>query len=138
MLDKKKAIEAKLNLLKKGCKEGLDIREALAKDAERVKKFTLTLDDLLVDFSKMPLLSSSLSTLIELARIVELPQQIEALFSGQNVNHTEQQPALHMLLRQPRGGGSLPLQDRHLTSQVHEVLQRMEDFVEAEIGRAHV
>ena len=131
MLDKKKAIEAKLNLLKKGCKEGLDIREALAKDAERVKKFTLTLDDLLVDFSKMPLLSSSLSTLIELARIVELPQQIEALFSGQNVNHTEQQPALHMLLRQPRGGGSLPLQDRHLTSQVHEVLQRMEDFVEA-------
>jgi len=55
----------------------------------------------LLDFSRNRLTTETLGLLIALAGERELPRRIQALFSGEVVNATENRPAQHMALRGP-------------------------------------
>jgi len=64
----------------------------------RFEPFSLTHENLLLDFSKNYLNDQTLQLLVELASQCELPTAIEAMFTGQEINSTEQQSALHAVL----------------------------------------
>ena len=87
----------------------------------RFERFSLVHDALLLDYSKNFLTDESLTALIDLARECHLPTAIEAMFSGEKINHSEDRAALHVALRDPNT----------LKSEVLDTLARMETLVES-------
>ena len=65
-----------------------------------------------VDFSKQQVNSKTIELLLKLADEFSLAQWIERLFSGEQVNDTENRPALHHLLRRSHASSkTLPLDE---------------------------
>ena len=91
---------------------------------DRFARFSLNTDGLLLDFSKNHVDTQAIDLLGNLAKKVELEEAIEAMFSGDVINNTEQRPALHVALRSP--------EDQSEYGQVvHQALNRMAAFVDA-------
>lgn len=75
------------------------LRQLFAEDSARFDNFSLQLDDLLMDFSKVCLTAKTVSLLIQLAQAAGVEARRDALFSGDAVNDSEDRPALHTALR---------------------------------------
>ncbi|WP_438967207.1 glucose-6-phosphate isomerase, partial [Flavobacterium sp.] len=75
------------------------IKEMFANDSERVEKFSIQWNDFLVDYSKNNINQETVNLLLELADEVGLKNAIEAYFSGENINATENRAVLHTALR---------------------------------------
>ena len=99
--------------------------EQFFQDDKRFSDFTLEAAGLTLDYSKQLLHREAHAALLELARQAELPQRITALLQGEQVNNTEQRPALHSLLRASRGG---KLQDKF--SEIEATRARMRDIAQ--------
>src|ERR1700677_4340579 len=98
------ATQATLAALAKltGLREGVLARAARAEfadDPARFKQFSVTLDDLLSDFSKQRVAAPILSALVELAKIAKVEAKREAMFAGEKINTTEKRAVLHTALR---------------------------------------
>jgi glucose-6-phosphate isomerase len=75
------------------------IKEMFANDPQRVEKFHIQWEDLLVDYSKNNINQKTLDLLLKLANEVGLKEAIESYFSGDNINQTEDRAVLHTALR---------------------------------------
>lgn len=75
----------------------------LLEDGSRFAGFSLEAGDILLDFSRNRINARIRNLLVELARERAVPGRVEALFSGEAVNNTENRPAQHMALRGPAG-----------------------------------
>lgn len=73
--------------------------------AARFARFSCEAAGLLLDYSRQKLDEAAMTTLCELADAVSLRERAEAMWRGDVVNPTEGRAALHVALRQPRGGG---------------------------------
>src|SRR5271155_337850 len=85
-----------------GMREGVLARAARADFADhpdRFKTFSVTLDDLLFDYSKQRIDSPILAALIELAKACKVEAKREAMFAGEKINVTEKRAVLHTALR---------------------------------------
>ena len=69
----------------------------------------------------------TLKLLIQLANQAGLKNRIEAMFSGEKINVTEDRAVLHVALRAPKGS-KIMVDGKNVIPQVHEVLDRMTDF----------
>lgn len=78
---------------------GFQIKELFAADPQRFQKYSRTFGDLLVDFSKNRVTDKTLTLLLNLARECGLAAAIEAMFSGEAINRTENRQVLHTALR---------------------------------------
>src|SRR5687768_8750425 len=74
--------------------------DLFARDPSRVTRLARDWGDWHVDFSKERLTPSALESLVAHAESVGVPQWLEALFTGERVNLSEERPALHSALRQ--------------------------------------
>ena len=74
--------------------------ELFARDASRASQLSLRWSDWYVDLSKGRITRSALDALVARADAAGVPQWIEALFTGERVNLSEERPALHTALRQ--------------------------------------
>jgi glucose-6-phosphate isomerase len=72
--------------------------------AARFARFSCEAAGLLLDYSRQKLDEAAMAPLCELGDAVSLRERIEAMYHGDVVNPTEGRPALHVALRQPRGG----------------------------------
>ncbi len=79
--------------------------ELFADAAGRYASLAVEGEGLLLDFTRQRLDAAALQALLEWAAACGLPQQVQDLFAGVNVNHTEDRAALHVALR---AGSSLP------------------------------
>ncbi|MDE2388623.1 MAG: glucose-6-phosphate isomerase [Betaproteobacteria bacterium] len=101
------------------------LRDLFQQDPQRFEKFSLTLNDLLLDFSKQPIRQETIDLLLALARQQKLSDWIGRMFGGEKINSTEQRAALHIALRSDQpvfvdGADVLP--------EVKRVLKQMERF----------
>jgi glucose-6-phosphate isomerase len=105
------------------------ISDLFKTDEDRFSKFSLQINDILFDYSKQAVNSDIIQKLCELAESAGLRKNIEKLFSGDNINHTEQRPALHTALRDPT---SIPLvvNGLDIKPEIHYQLNRMGKFAE--------
>ena len=92
-----------------------DIENALKSAAKRLEKvhlaelmqlpdrtdFMFQFEDLELDCTRQPLDAASLSLLLELAKARDLPRLMDAMFSGANINLSENRPVVHCDLRAP-------------------------------------
>ena len=71
----------------------------LVSEPGRFKNFSRELNGVVLDFSRVRVDQSALSSLLELAETCGVDTRRRELFRGGHVNLTENRPALHMLLR---------------------------------------
>lgn len=105
------------------------IHELFAQNPQRFSQLSFRLGELLMDFSKQHYQAETLQQLIALAEECALPNWIEKLFNGEEVNHTEQRPALHTALRQPAHKDCW-LDGKNISNDVQQNLQRMDELVQ--------
>ncbi|MCH9769948.1 MAG: glucose-6-phosphate isomerase [Gammaproteobacteria bacterium] len=75
------------------------LAELYLAEPNRFANYSITIDNLTLDYSKNYIDRKILASLFELARVAQVEAKREALFAGELVNQTEQRAALHMALR---------------------------------------
>ncbi len=103
------------------------LRELFADDPGRGERLSAEAAGLYVDYSKHRITDETLSLLRRVAEECGLARRIDAMFSGEKINVTEQRAALHVALRAPRGERML-VDGVDVVPEVHAVLDRMSVF----------
>ncbi len=80
-----------------------------------------------LDYSKHRVDETTLGLLMDLARAAGVAERIEAMFTGEHINISEDRAVLHTALRLP-ADASLVVDGTDVVAEVHEVLGRMGDF----------
>ncbi|WP_018615651.1 glucose-6-phosphate isomerase [Segetibacter koreensis] len=75
------------------------LRKLFTTDPERFKKFSIFFEDILFDYSKNIINNKTLQLLFQLADECSVKEGIEAMFSGEKINETENRSVLHVALR---------------------------------------
>ena len=106
---------------------GSHLRELFAVDPKRAKKFTASAAGWTLDYSKNRIDARLMKALVALAENSGLRAGIEAMFTGEHINATEDRAVLHTALRNFSGK---PVFDkgRDVMPDVLEVRGRMADF----------
>ncbi len=102
----------------------MHLRELFAADPRRENRLKCELPDFHVDYSKHRVNQETMDLLYTLARDSALPDWIEKLFSGAEVNSTEHRAVLHTALREPPGTARM-LGKVDVGAEVRRVLARM-------------
>lgn len=103
------------------------LRQLFADDPSRGQTLTAEAVGLYLDYSKQRVSTDTMQLLCGLAQACDLPQKIEAMFSGQKINTTENRAVLHVALRAPRTEKIL-VDGHDVVPDVHDVLDRMAAF----------
>ncbi len=73
--------------------------DLFAENLDRKKQFSVTLEDVQLDYSKNRITQQTKDLLFQLAEECKLQEAIEAQFSGEKINKTEDRAVLHTKLR---------------------------------------
>lgn len=115
----------------------LHLRDLFEADPRRFETFSRNDLNLLFDFSRQRVTTQTLQLLIDLAAARDLRSRIEAMFSGEKINETEQRAVLHTALRN-RSGHPVLVDGQDVMPEVQANLARMRNFVEGvHGGRIH-
>ena len=104
------------------------LTELFAEDPQRFEHFSLSLSDLLFDFSKQRITRTVLDGLLALAEARGLADGIRRMADGELINNTEGRAVLHMALRGP---GPWKVAGQDVTQEVAATRQRMYALVDA-------
>ncbi|CAN7164739.1 glucose-6-phosphate isomerase [Ensifer adhaerens] len=121
LVDQLKATAAQTN--------ATDIRAAFAADAERFARFSTTLGDLLLDYSKCAVNDKVLDGLEALAKAAKVEEKRDAMFRGDIINITEERAVLHTALRN-RGNRPILVDGKDVMPDVNGVLAAMGAFAD--------
>jgi glucose-6-phosphate isomerase len=105
------------------------LRELFAADPARAERMTAEAAGLVLDYSKNRVTDETLGLLLGLAERAGLRDRIEAMFTGERINTTEDRPVLHVALRAPEGT-QIVVDGQDVVPGVHAVLRRMAAFSE--------
>jgi glucose-6-phosphate isomerase len=109
------------------------LKELFEADNQRFNKFSLQFEDILLDYSKNRIDEETIALLIQMARECGVNKAIEAMFSGEKINVTEDRPVLHVALRN-RSNKPVYVDGKDVMPDVNRVLQHMKEFSEAIIS----
>jgi glucose-6-phosphate isomerase len=107
----------------------IHLRDLFTQNPNRANRFSIETDSVLFDFSKNFITEKTRALLCALANECKLSDRIDALFSGQCINSTEERPALHTALRQ-QSNSSLIINHRNITDDINKTLRQMTLIVE--------
>ncbi|MBP8244272.1 MAG: glucose-6-phosphate isomerase [Chitinophagaceae bacterium] len=105
------------------------MRELFRQDNERFLKYSLCTKDLVFDYSKNILNEQTLQLLNELAMSCKLPEAIQSMFNGEQINATEKRAVLHTALRN-FSGKPVFTQGVDVMPGIKKVLKKMKGFCE--------
>ncbi len=106
---------------------GKHLRELFAADGTRGERLVAEAAGLFLDYSKNRITDETVLLLEALAEQSALSDWIEAMFTGERINVSENRSVLHVALRMPKNA-SLIVDGVDVVKQVHEVLDRMAAF----------
>jgi glucose-6-phosphate isomerase len=106
------------------------LREFFQDDPTRADRFTVSAAGWTLDYSKNRVTPALMHLLFALAEESGLREAIEAMFSGQAINETENRAVLHTALRN-RSGTPVRVGGADVMPQVNAVLERMSAFCDA-------
>lgn len=104
---------------------------------ERFESFSFQLDDILVDFSKNNLTMADLAELFRLAESCGVREAMEAMFTGERINETENRAVLHTALRKS-DDQSLLVDGVDIMADVVRVRKQMKAFCSAIHTQQHL
>jgi len=103
------------------------MKKMFANDPSRFDKYSITFEDILLDFSKNIINEETMKLLIELAKECELEDAIEKMFTGDEINETENRAVLHTALRN-FSDDPVYVDGEDVMPEVRAVLQQMKGF----------
>lgn len=106
---------------------GMNMREMFAADPDRFEKFSVSMNNMLVDYSKNRVTADTMKLLFDLARESGLEKARDAMFSGEKINITENRAVLHTALRN-RSDRPVFVDGKDVMPQIKAVLKKMESF----------
>jgi glucose-6-phosphate isomerase len=108
----------------------LHMQDLFAADEKRFARFSLRLDDLLLDFSKNRITEETLGLLVRLAGEAGVEERRTAMFEGARINSTENRAVLHVALRN-RSKRPIFVDGVDVMPDVRRVLEQMRGFSDA-------
>ena len=109
--------------------EARTLQQLFAADPERATRYSLEAAGLFVDFSKNRVTDETLRLLLTLGDESGLRSKIDAMFSGEKINITEDRAVLHVALRAPKTE-SILVDGVDVVPEVHAVLDKMSGFAD--------
>lgn len=110
------------------------LKELFAQEPNRFEAYSKRFgDDILVDYSKNLITKETLKLLLDLADQTDLKSAIQAMFSGEKINKTEDRSVLHMALRN-RSNTPIYSDGKDVMPEVNAVLEQMKSFSEKVIS----
>jgi glucose-6-phosphate isomerase len=105
----------------------LHLRSLFADDPKRGEKLTCEFGGIYLDYSKNRITDETLPLIVKLAEECNLRARIEAMFTGEKINITENRAVLHTALRAGRNQ-KIFVDGKNVVPDIHEVLDRMTAF----------
>ena len=109
--------------------KSVHMRTLFAEDPSRGERFTAEAAGIFLDYSKNRVTDETLKLLVELAEESGLKARIEAMFTGEKINITENRAVLHVALRAPKSE-SIFVDGVDQVPPVHVVLDKMSEFAD--------
>ncbi len=109
--------------------KGVHLRDLFAKDKKRAERFSLQMDDLLLDYSKNLIRPQTMKLLIKLAKDSGVEILRDAMFAGDKINLTEDRAVLHTALRN-RSERPVMVDGHDVMPDVRDVLARIRAFAD--------
>ncbi|MDR3455848.1 MAG: glucose-6-phosphate isomerase [Verrucomicrobiae bacterium] len=119
-----KALAAHYQSIKK-----LHLRKLFADDPKRGERLTASTSGLFLDYSKNRITDKTLQLLVKLANESGLRARIDAMFSGEKINITENRAVLHVALRAPKNAPII-VDGKNVVPDVHAVLTKLSGFAQ--------
>ena len=105
------------------------MRDLFAADPDRFKKFSITLGDILFDYSKNIINEKTLKLLLQLAEDCNVKQAIAEQFAGVTINETENRAVLHIALRN-QSNTPVFVDGENIMPKVNQALEKVKLFSE--------
>jgi len=105
----------------------IKLRDLFSQDPQRFGSFHLQFQDILVDYSKNLVVSSTMDLLQHLTKESNLQQAIADMFSGAKINTTEDRSVLHVALRN-KSNKPILVDGKDVMPEVNAVLDQMRRF----------
>ncbi len=105
----------------------VQMKDLFKTDPDRFKKFSLTTEEMIFDYSKNIITEETMSLLLQLAGQSKLKEAIAAMFNGEKINQTENRSVLHVALRNI-SGGPIYSDGKDVMPDVKRVLNQMKTF----------
>lgn len=110
------------------------IADLFKQEQNRFNDYSLTFENqILVDFSKNKINQETLKLLRQLAKESALDESINAMFTGEKINRTENRAVLHTALRN-RSNTPVYVDDKDVMPEVNAVLAKMRSFCDRVIS----
>jgi glucose-6-phosphate isomerase len=106
------------------------MRDLFASDPDRFDRYTVRLDDILLDYSKNRIDEKTMELLLELAQAAGVEEARDRMFGGEKINFTENRAVLHIALRN-RADRAIMVDGEDVMPDVAAVLEKMGDFAES-------
>ncbi len=117
-----KDLQAHYELIK-----GESIAERFNGNVNRFSEFSLTCEEILFDFSKNNIDTTTIKLLTQLAKECQLNEQMKAMFSGKELNNTENRAVLHTALRMPKDA-ILEVNGENIIPKIHQELSKIKSI----------
>jgi len=117
-------------VLKKHFEEEMNrkhMKDLFATDPTRFEQYSITVSDILFDYSKNIVTDKTLQLLFQLAKECGLPNAITAQFDGKAINETENRAVLHTALRN-FSGTPVFLDEQDVMPEIIRVQKQMKTF----------
>lgn len=110
--------------------EAVSMSALFEADSDRFENFSTKTGSVLFDYSKNRIDAASFELLLELATQAGVAEKRDAMFSGAEINETEERAVLHIALRN-RSNSPIMVDGQNVMKEVNDVLDRMGIFSEA-------
>ncbi len=109
------------------------MKDLFSKDKDRFGKFSMCVEDIVFDYSKNIITEKTFGLLLQLAEECKLKDAIDAMFTAEKINQTENRSVLHIALRN-QGNTAVMIDGKDVMPDVNRVLQHMKSFSEKVIS----
>lgn len=103
------------------------LRDLFLSDPERAKRYSLEKEGIYLDYSKNLIIDETLELLFDLTKRADLKHAIEAMYTGEKINTTENRPVLHIALRN-RSNTPILVDGVDVMPEINSVLDHMRTF----------
>ena len=107
--------------------EALYMRHLFEENPHRFDHFSVTVEEILVDYSKNLVNEETMRLLFQLAKESNIQNATKAMFAGKPINTTENRPVLHVALRN-RTNRPVKVDGKDVMPEVNRVLDKMRRF----------
>ena len=107
--------------------KNLSISDLFTLNPKRFEEFSTSIDDMILDYSKLHMNKDVLNTLFKLARVCDVEEKRDAMYRGDKINITENRAVLHIALRN-KLDNPIYVDDRNIMQDVHDGLEKMQEF----------